>query len=199
MVSDYHDPIDDMFGVLALYQPYAEKRGFGASWKRMCEYRITDSAYLASQAAWAYRASDAAMSASDAAMSATIALGSQQRLFDALRAETAENWRMAEQEVMVKAAQEAIDGISKAIAIEKRLQHEHPAPHKIEKTEVEFNDAAAPKTEKVEVELSDAELLGLMKMAHELDITFNEFCQRVLQEYIATSRFGGDVAAETAI
>jgi hypothetical protein len=180
MVSDYHDPIDDMLGVLALYQPYAEKRGFGASWKRMCEYRTSDSAYLASQAAWAYSASDAAMSASDAAMSATIALSSQQ-------------------EVMVKAAQEAIDGISKAIAIEKRLQHEHPAPHKIEKTEVEFNDAAAPKTEKVEVELSDAELLGLMKMAHELDITFNEFCQRVLQEYIATSRFGGDVATETAI
>ena len=40
------------------------------------------------------------------------------------------------------------------------------------------------KYETVELELTDEEALRYMKMAHELDITFNEFVERALQAAI---------------
>lgn len=36
----------------------------------------------------------------------------------------------------------------------------------------------------IQLDLSDTELLALFKMAHEADITFNEFVERVLTEYL---------------
>lgn len=36
----------------------------------------------------------------------------------------------------------------------------------------------------IEINLPDAELLVLFKMAHELDITFNDFVEDVLREYL---------------
>ena len=38
--------------------------------------------------------------------------------------------------------------------------------------------------EEVVLELTDQELLTYMRMAHELDITFNEFVERALQAMI---------------
>ena len=51
----------------------------------------------------------------------------------------------------------------------------------------EFYNSDLPepaKMETIEVEFTDAELLEYMKMAHERDITFNQFVQQVLQEYL---------------
>lgn len=36
----------------------------------------------------------------------------------------------------------------------------------------------------IQLDLTDEELLVLFKMAHEQDITFNQFVTKVLQEYI---------------
>ena len=36
----------------------------------------------------------------------------------------------------------------------------------------------------IQINLPDAELLVLFKMAHELDITFNDFVEDVLREYL---------------
>jgi hypothetical protein len=36
----------------------------------------------------------------------------------------------------------------------------------------------------IQLDLSDTDLLALFKMAHEADITFNEFVERVLTEYL---------------
>ena len=40
------------------------------------------------------------------------------------------------------------------------------------------------KMETIEVEFTDAELLEYMKMAHEMNMTFNDFCVKVLTEYM---------------
>lgn len=40
----------------------------------------------------------------------------------------------------------------------------------------------------IQLDLSDTELLVLFKMAHEADITFNEFVERVLTEYLEWHR-----------
>ena len=39
--------------------------------------------------------------------------------------------------------------------------------------------------ENVEIELSDYEFNTLAKMAHEKDVTFNQFCNTVLREHIS--------------
>jgi len=39
--------------------------------------------------------------------------------------------------------------------------------------------------ENVEIELSDYEFLVLAKMAHEKDVTFNQFCNTILREHIS--------------
>jgi len=39
--------------------------------------------------------------------------------------------------------------------------------------------------ENVEIELSDYEFITLAKMAHEKDVTFNQFCNTVLREHIS--------------
>lgn len=36
----------------------------------------------------------------------------------------------------------------------------------------------------IELELTDAEFLALARMAHEADITFNQMCEQILQDYI---------------
>lgn len=40
------------------------------------------------------------------------------------------------------------------------------------------------KTKKIDVELSDETFLKLAKEAHELDLTFNEYCNKLISEYI---------------
>lgn len=42
--------------------------------------------------------------------------------------------------------------------------------------------------ENVEIELSDYEFLVLAKMAHEKDVTFNQFCNTILREHISRLR-----------
>ena len=48
------------------------------------------------------------------------------------------------------------------------------------------------KYETVELELTDEEALRYMKMAHELDITFNEFVERALQAAIDKHKADND-------
>ncbi len=43
---------------------------------------------------------------------------------------------------------------------------------------------AKDRTETIELDLTDAELLVLLKMAHERDVTFNDFVEIVLTEYL---------------
>jgi hypothetical protein len=40
------------------------------------------------------------------------------------------------------------------------------------------------RTETIELDLTDAELLVLFKMAHERDVTYNDFVEIVLTEYL---------------
>lgn len=47
-----------------------------------------------------------------------------------------------------------------------------------------LNDSEQSKMKTIEVEFSDAELLEYMKMAHEMNMTFNDFCVKVLTEYM---------------
>ena len=43
---------------------------------------------------------------------------------------------------------------------------------------------AKDRTETIELDLTDTELLVLFKMAHERDVTFNDFVEIVLIEYL---------------
>ncbi len=43
--------IDQMWERLAQHQPYADQRGYGEAWARMCEERTADAAWAASNAA----------------------------------------------------------------------------------------------------------------------------------------------------
>ena len=43
---------------------------------------------------------------------------------------------------------------------------------------------AKNRTETIELDLTDQELLVLFKMAHERDVTFNDFVEIVLTEYL---------------
>jgi hypothetical protein len=43
---------------------------------------------------------------------------------------------------------------------------------------------AKNRTETIELDLTDAELLVLFKMAHERDVTFNDFVEIVLTDYL---------------
>ena len=43
---------------------------------------------------------------------------------------------------------------------------------------------AKNRTETIELDLTDAELLVLFKMAHERDVTFNDFVELVLEDYL---------------
>lgn len=43
---------------------------------------------------------------------------------------------------------------------------------------------AKDRTETIELDLTDAELLVLFKMAHERDVTFNDFVEIVLTDYL---------------
>jgi len=43
---------------------------------------------------------------------------------------------------------------------------------------------AKNRTETIELDLTDAELLVLFKLAHERDVTFNDFVEIVLTEYL---------------
>ena len=43
---------------------------------------------------------------------------------------------------------------------------------------------ASNRTEEIELDLTDQELLVLFKMAHERDVTFNDFVEIVLTEYL---------------
>lgn len=45
--------LNEMWAALAQYQPYADKRGFGAEWRTMCEERTEKSARAAKEAALA--------------------------------------------------------------------------------------------------------------------------------------------------
>jgi hypothetical protein len=47
------------------------------------------------------------------------------------------------------------------------------------------------KYETIDLEFSDEELLQYMKMAHELDITFNQLVERALKEVILNARADG--------
>ena len=50
--------------------------------------------------------------------------------------------------------------------------------------EVNIEGLSSVKKETIDLEFSDEELLKYMKMAHELDITFNQFVERALKEAI---------------
>jgi hypothetical protein len=43
---------------------------------------------------------------------------------------------------------------------------------------------AKHRIEEIQLDLTDAELLVLFKMAHERDVTFNDFVEHVLTEYL---------------
>lgn len=43
---------------------------------------------------------------------------------------------------------------------------------------------AKDRTETIELDLTDQELLVLFKMAHERDVTFNDFVEIVLEDYL---------------
>jgi hypothetical protein len=43
---------------------------------------------------------------------------------------------------------------------------------------------AKDRTETIELDLTDAELLVLFKMAHERDVSFNDFVEIVLTDYL---------------
>ena len=49
-----------------------------------------------------------------------------------------------------------------------------------------FGLADSVSKETVEIELSDSELLSLMKMAHEQDITFNQLVEKSIMNFIAS-------------
>jgi len=42
----------------------------------------------------------------------------------------------------------------------------------------------SPSRAEIEVDFTDEELLTYMKRAHELDITFNQFVEQVLQQFL---------------
>jgi hypothetical protein len=44
--------LNEMWTELERYQPYADKRGFGEAWKRMCEERTKTASWAAAGAAW---------------------------------------------------------------------------------------------------------------------------------------------------
>jgi hypothetical protein len=48
---------------------------------------------------------------------------------------------------------------------------------------------AKDRTETIELDLTDAELLVLFKMAHERDVTFNDFVEIVLTEYLEQIKY----------
>lgn len=52
--------------------------------------------------------------------------------------------------------------------------------------------------EEIELDLSDEELLVLMKLAHEADLTFNQFVERALTEFIERHRREGILEDDTA-
>ena len=67
--------IDDMWERLAQHQPYADQRGYGEAWAKMCEARTQGAAWAASEAAsaaaaraaaWAARAARAAEESEEA-------------------------------------------------------------------------------------------------------------------------------------
>lgn len=74
-MNSHTDPMNEMWTALEQYQPYAEKHGFGAEWKRMTTERTEEAAYYArmraseepgqaAQAAWKVAmARDAAVTA----------------------------------------------------------------------------------------------------------------------------------------
>lgn len=65
--------INDMWNRLAQHQPYADERGYGPAWAKMCAERTSDAASKAEEAAamsaWA-AAADAAWAAEQAAEAA---------------------------------------------------------------------------------------------------------------------------------
>ena len=72
--------LNEMWAELAKYQPYADKHGFGAEWRRMCEERTESAAWAARaaarvawDAAWDAAAFAAAMAAAEAAEAACLA------------------------------------------------------------------------------------------------------------------------------
>ena len=67
--------IDDMWERLAAHQPFADARGYGPAWARMCRERTAAAseaarAWAARAAAWAARAAWSTWSAADAAEAA---------------------------------------------------------------------------------------------------------------------------------
>jgi hypothetical protein len=61
----------EMWAHLEAHQSFADERGYGLEWKRMCEQRTEEAAYAAEEAA--YAAEEAAAKAADAADAAWLA------------------------------------------------------------------------------------------------------------------------------
>jgi hypothetical protein len=55
--------------------------------------------------------------------------------------------------------------------------------YSIEKNSIYFKTPSEQNTENVEIELSEYEFNTLFRMAHEENITFNQFCNKVLKEH----------------
>ena len=51
--------IDHMWEKFAAHQPKADRLGYGAAWRRMCEERTDEAAEVAWAAAWAAKSADA--------------------------------------------------------------------------------------------------------------------------------------------
>jgi hypothetical protein len=123
--------LNAMWTALAAYQTYADQDGHGESWRKMCEERTREAAWVAEQAAWdareaaaahlaAYAAWEAARAASRAASAA--ARAARAAYAAAARAASRAAWEAAMSEAAARAAAEpaywselAISRIERAI------------------------------------------------------------------------------------
>jgi hypothetical protein len=67
----------------------------------------------------------------------------------------------------------------------------------LEKAEAIFNQEDYDTRVQVPVDFSDEDLLQYMKMAHDMDITFNQFVERALVKAIADHNLLGTFAKES--
>lgn len=92
--------LEEMWARLAQHQPFADRRGYGPEWAKMCEQRTQDAAAAAESAAWALAlaskpADVAAKAAAKAAAAALLAVGPSWRVAQAAAREAAqatESW-----------------------------------------------------------------------------------------------------------
>ena len=106
------ETIEQMWEKFAEHQPFADERGYGEAWRRMCDERTEDAAGEAADAAWdAAEAADAADAAgwADAAWAAAQAACTAEWV-----ASWAATWAAVDPARAESGAKEAIECIEKA-------------------------------------------------------------------------------------